>query len=198
MFKKIQELYKNNEKFKPLIYIGGAFLVLIVGVTIAFYTQELSLVNEFKTMTYNVEMEEEFYNDWGTKEITIYNRESTNTPVALRVAYSESWTKGENTLNNLVNGTNVVNKTWSQDFADYFVLAPDGWYYYTKLLNGGGSVTLLESIQLDSQIATLHPEYNSYDYNLDFTYEAIQASETAINDIWGKTATISGGNVVWE
>lgn len=197
MFKKVQEFYKNNEKYRPLMFIGGVFLVLIIGATIAFYSQELSVVNTFSTMTYNVEMEEEFYDDWGTKSVTIYNRESTNTPVALRVSYSEAWTNGEDTLNNLVNGENVVNKTWSQDFTDDFVLCDDGWYYYKKLLNGNSSVNLLQSINLDSQIASLYPEYNTYNYSLDFTYEAIQGSSVAIEDIWGYEVEIESGEITW-
>ncbi len=197
MFKKFQEFYKNNKKYKPLIFIGGVLLVFLVGYTIAYYTQEMRLVNTFNTMTYNVEMEEEFYDTWGTKEITIYNREATNTPVVLRVGYSESWTNGDKTLSNLINGQNPVIKTWSQDFSDDFVYCDDGWYYYKKLLNGNSSVTLLESIALDSTLTAGHPEYTKYDYDLNFTYEAIQASVPAIDDAWGYEVTINGNDVTW-
>lgn len=197
MFKKVQEFYRNNIQYKPVMFIGGVFLVLIIGVTLAYFSQEMSVVNTFKTMTYNVEMEEEFYNNWGTKEVTIYNRESTNTPVALRVSFSESWTKDDQTLNNLVNGVNVVNKTWSLDFINDFILGDDGWYYYRKVLDGNSSVTLLESIALDSQIAQDYSEYTKYNYDLDFTYEAIQASVPAISELWGYNVSIEDGDVFW-
>ena len=42
-----------------------------------------------------------------------------------------------------------------------------------------------------------NPDYDTYDYSLDFNYEAVQATVDAIHEVWGKTASISGNNVVW-
>ena len=198
MLKKVQEFYKRNERYKPFMFVGMLCLVTVIGITIAYYTQEMNITNTFKTMTYDVSMEEEFYNTWGTKRITINNNEESNTPVLLRVSYSEMWTKGDKTLNNLVNGTNVVNKTWSQTFLDDFTLDSDGWYYYDKLLLGDDSIELLESISLDSTIASTHPEYTKYNYDLNFNYETIGASVNAAKEIWDKDIVINGSNVIWE
>ena len=198
MLKKVQEFYRKNQKYKPFLFIGGLCLIAVFGVTIAYYTQEISLVNEFNTKKYDVSMEEEFNNTWGTKKVTIINSESTNTPVLLRVSYSEIWSNGDNILNNLVDGVNVVNKTWSEAFLNGFTLDDDGWYYYNRILSGNESVELLQSIQLDSTIASTYPEYTHYDYDLNFNYEAIQASVIAAKQVWNKDVEISGSSVVWQ
>ena len=198
MLKKVQEFYRKNEKYKPFMFVGMLCLVTVVGITIAYYAQEMNIVNSFKTMTYNVKMEEEFYNTWGTKRVTIRNLEETNTPVLLRVSYSEIFSDGDNILNNLVDGSNVVIKTWSQEFLDHFTLDEDGWYYYDKVLNGGESIELLQSINLDNTITALHPEYSNCDYDMHFNYEALGASKSAAKEVWNKDITINGSNVVWE
>ena len=199
MLKKIHEFYKRNEKYKPFMFLSGICLIFMIGITIAYYSQEMNLVNTFKTMTYDVVMEEEFYDDFGVKKVTISNNDASNTPVVLRVSYGESWRNGDMVLSNTINGVNIVDKTWSQTFLDHFEYdSEDGWYYYDQLLSGNESVELLQRIDLNSTLIAAHPEYNMYNYDMFFNYEAIQASEKAILEIWGKDVTISGNDVDWH
>ena len=103
-------------------------------------------------------------------------------------------------LDNNVNGTNVVTKNWTTAFTNDFIDGGDGWYYYKKTLAAEASVQVLDSIALNESLISTSPYYNdykSYTYELDFNFEAIQASSSAISEIWGRTATISGGNVTW-
>lgn len=192
-------------KKKPLIFLLGILVLGIVGGTFAYYYSEIAISNEFKTLTYNVQIEEEFNKTWGTKKVSFVNKESTNTPVVLRINYNESWRKTVNgtklSLDNNVNGENAVTKNWTTAFTNDFIEGDDGWYYYKKTLNAGKSVQVLESIALNEDLISTSPyyeEYKDYDYELDFNFEAIQANTDAINEIWNKKATISGGNVTWE
>ena len=195
-FKKIKK--------KPLIFLLALIIVGVVGTTFAYYYTEVSFPNQFRTMTYNVTIEEEFNNTWGTKKVSFVNNEETNTPVVLRINYNELWRKEVNgvklSLDNNVNGENVVTKNWTSTFTSDFIDGGDGWYYYKKTLNAEESVQVLNSISLKEDLIRTSPYYNdykSYTYELDFNFEAIQASSSAISEIWSKTATINGSNVTW-
>lgn len=195
-FKKIKK--------KPLFFLLLLLALGIVGTTFAYYYTEIAIPNQFRAMTYNVTIEEEFNNTWGTKKVSFVNNEETNTPVVLRINYNEFWRKEVNgvklSLDNNVNGTNVVTKNWTTAFTNDFIDGGDGWYYYKKTLAAEASVQVLDSIALNESLISTSPYYNdykSYTYELDFNFEAIQASSSAISEIWGRTATISGGNVTW-
>lgn len=195
-FKKIKK--------KPLFFLLLLLALGVVGTTFAYYYTEIAIPNQFRAMTYNVTIEEEFNNTWGTKKVSFVNNEETNTPVVLRINYNELWRKEVNgvklSLDNNVNGTNVVTKNWTTAFTNDFIDGGDGWYYYKKTLAAEASVQVLDSIALNESLISTSPYYNdykSYTYELDFNFEAIQASSSAISEIWGRTATISGGNVTW-
>ena len=195
-FKKIKK--------KPLFFLLLLLALGIVGTTFAYYYTEIAIPNQFRVMTYNVTIEEEFNNTWGTKKVSFVNKEETNTPVVLRINYNELWRKEVNgiklSLDNNVNGTNVVTKNWTTAFTNDFIDGGDGWYYYKKTLAAEASVQVLDSIALNESLISTSPyydDYKSYTYELDFNLEAIQASSSAISEIWGRTATISGGNVTW-
>ena len=191
-------------KKKPLIFLLVLCLLGIVGTTFAYYYTEIAIPNQFKAMTYNVTIEEEFNDTWGTKKVSFVNNEETNAPVVLRINYNEAWRKKINgvnvSLDNNVNGENVVTKNWTTAFTNDFVDGGDGWYYYKKTLNAEESVQVLNSISLNESLISTSPYYNdykTYTYELDFNFEAIQANSSAISEIWGKNATITGGNVTW-
>ena len=191
-------------KKKPLIFLLALIAIGVVGTTFAYYYTEVSFPNQFRTMTYNVTIEEEFNDTWGTKKVSFVNKEETNTPVVLRINYNELWRKEVSgvklSLDNNVNGENVVTKNWTTAFTNDFIDGGDGWYYYKKTLNAEESVQVLNSISLKEDLISTSPYYNdykSYTYELDFNFEAIQASSSAISEIWGKTVTISGSNVTW-
>lgn len=196
--------FKNINK-KPLIFFLAFLILGTIGGTFAYYYSETILPNQFKTMTYNVTIEEEFNNTWGTKKVSFVNKEKTNTPVVLRINYNESWRKEVNgvnySLDNNVGGENVVTKNWTSAFTSDFIKGDDGWYYYKKTLNAQDSVQVLDSVELNENLINTSPykdDYKTYTYELDFKFEAIQAQSNAVSEIWGKTANINGGNVTWE
>jgi alternate signal-mediated exported protein len=196
---------KMKLKTKPLIFIFALLIITIVGITFAYYTSKAILANKFNTSTYNVTIEEEFYDDWGTKKVFLANNEETNTPVVLRINYNEKWTKeisdlGPIPLSNKVNGSNVVNKEWTEAFLQDFQLHTDGWYYYKKVLKPEEKVQVLNSITLNESLIQSSPYYEDYltaDYNLSFNFEAIQATEEAVNEIWQHEITIESSEVKW-
>jgi alternate signal-mediated exported protein len=183
---------KKVLKKKPIIFIALLFAVILIGGTIAYYYSNVVIPNEFQTMTYNVKIrEDDFQGSFGPKKVFIVNQEATNTPVVLRVNYNEYWTDDDNkNINNLKSdGTNCVTKNWTSAFLNDFTFnSNDGWYYYKKILKPQSEVQLLESVTNNECMGK---------YHLDFNFEAIQADESAVYNIWSKSITINGDNVSW-
>ena len=194
------KILKKNKK--PLIFIGLLALLFVIGGTLAYYYNEVTIPNRFKAMTYNVQIREEFNNDWGNKKVFFTNLEETNTPVVIRINYNEQWKNNNgNILNNKINGTNPVDKVWTNTFTNDFVLGNDGWYYYKKVLKPQTEIQVLESATLNTIVvngASNKFDYLEGEYHLDFNFEAIQATPEAVSDIWNRTITINGDNVTWQ
>lgn len=195
--KEINALKKTISKNKPIIFLVAVFILTIAGSTIAFYYSKHVQENDFQLADYGVTLEEYFpVSEWDEdnildKKVTITN--SGNSDVLLRIAYNEIWYNGDNIVNNLYNGSPIVEKKWSQSFINDFVYS-DGWYYYNKLLSKDESVVILESIE---KVLDIYNESTDY-YELDFNYEVVQSSNDASKYVWGKTSTIEGSNVTWE
>lgn len=198
-------MMKNKIKVKPIIFIIISILLIGLGTTLALYQNKYSFKDDFNSAALNVVIEDEFTSTpWcdipTAKKVSIVNHEESD--VVIRVSYDEVWSKtlSDETvqISNLVNGENVVIKNWTQAFLDDFTLKEDGWYYYNKVLKGNGSITILESIQLNNDLVSQSgDDYSSYDYELDFDFEALQNSEEAIKSVWGLTATIQNDIVTW-
>ena len=194
-------------KNKKTLFFALLLIALVsVGGTLAYYFSETTIANRFKTMTYSVRLREVFNNTWGTKEVYISNDEENGTPVVLRVNYNEVWSIGTDDglsfLPNSYNGDYFATKTWTNTFLNDFEDGQDGWYYYKHVLDGQDEIELLTSVTKNTTLLSTPgvPNadlYDDYDYELSFNYEAIQADEDAILDIWGQTATISNGNITW-
>lgn len=193
---------KVKLKKKPLIFLIALAFLVTISATIATYFSETSVANRFQAKTYNVTLDEEFNNTWGTKKVFIRNNENA-TAIVIRVSYNEVWSQDvDGTVvihSNKVDNKEVALKAWTTTFTNDFILKDDGWYYYKKVLQPGSSIQLLSTVNKNTAVDfNLHPEYNSSDYELTFTYEAIQATEAAVLELWGKTITINGGNVTWN
>lgn len=196
---------KRKLKKKSLMFIIAILAIGTIGVTFAVFYTNFERKNVFNTAEYNVTIEENAPEaTWPnvTREVTIANQGTAD--VVLRVSYNEMWTKTISeqviNMNNLVAGENVVTKNWTEEFANNFILK-DGWYYYNKVLNGKTNVKILDSLTLNETILNdngVYDEYTSADYELDFNFESVQASEAAIEEVWGIDATIDGESITWN
>jgi len=195
---KFIETLKKNNKYKPVLY--SLLILLFMGIigTVAYFSSSVGFSNIFKTSGYDVDIEEEFYNDWGTKKVSIVNNDDTS--VVLRINFVELWqdNNGEY-LNNKFNKQDVVTKNWTDEWLNNFSKGSDGWYYYKKILNKGDRVQILNSIYLNESLneTELYNSYLASTYELDFSYEAVQADNKAIEKVWGQTPNINGNIVNW-
>ena len=214
MKKKIKNLKENKKLFLAFSSLG---LLFLIGTTMAIIYLSVQFQNQFITLSYNVGMEEEFYNDFGTKKVSIVNYDDV--PVIIRVHFSELWSQQGSieslseckvskveieegtllTLSNKIHGVDVVNKGWTDAWRNDFVRGNDGWYYYKKVLHSRDKVQILNTILLNEDLVkntSCYQNYSDYDYSLDFNYEAVQATSIAVKDIWGHS--IAGGDITWD
>ncbi len=196
---KIKSFCKKNKSLVFLMLLG---LVVIVGGTYAYFTSRDTKENVFKTSKYDVKLDEDFdpssWPDATKKEVVIKNAGTAD--VFIRMSYNETWVNDAGSvLNNLYNGESVVTKTWASPLEDDWVYH-DGWYYYKKILSGGTDLPLLNSIALNKTLIQDSPDQNkylTYNYELSFNYESVQATSDAVSTLWGHTVTVDGTNVSW-
>ncbi len=219
--KKIKDL-----EIKPILFIILIISIFLIGITLAYFYNRGTFENKFKSSAYNVELNEEFNNNWGKKEVNITNKDET--PIILRINYNEIWVEKKQTnlsknqidnnpnngscrtkissnetnkytLSNIIDGEEVVTKSWTSTWND-FIEGNDGWYYYNKILYANESIKILENISLRNDLVSssnCYEDYNNYEYELSFNYEAIQADISAVKDIWGYDITLNGGYILW-
>ncbi len=201
----LNDIKKDIQKRKLFIGTISLLLIGVIGVTLAIMSSNGYFENILHSTDYGVNIEEEFYNNWGTKKVSFVNNNKAS--IILRVSYNELWSTvdEENTLtvlNNKVNNTDVVTKEWTNNWLNDFTDGHDGWYYYNKVLNSTEKVQVLNTITLNEELITNSGDLNTYknaNYELDFNFESTQASEKAVLDLWGKTITINNdGSITWN
>ncbi len=187
------------KKKKIIVFV---FIILFAISTIkvfAYFQTKKTVYNEFKVAKINVGIEENFDNTtWPNdtkKEVMIINYDET--PVIVRAMYTEIWKYNDNQISNIVNGTNVVEKKWTENFENNWVYH-NGWYYYKKLLNSRESVQLLKSIKLNNELVGSNESYLNGNYELTFYYEAIQPTSKAVKKLWKHDINIENDNINWE
>jgi len=197
----------KNIKCDRKLFIGAVSLLFIgiISVTLAIMTSSGYFENIFHSSDYGVSIEEEFYNDWGTKKVSFVNQNASS--VIIRVSYNELWSTSseEDTLtvlNNKINGIDTVTKTWTESWLNDFVDGHDGWYYYKKVLKNTDRVQVLNEIHLNEELLNSSGELDTYknaDYELDFNFESVQADKKAVKSLWNKEITIDNdGNITWN
>lgn len=198
-------MHRKKIKTKPMLFIVLLSTIILVGGTYAFFNNLEIFKQRFKTPTYNIELKDESNNTWGEKKITIINNAETNAPVVIRINYNETWSKNIDgnldILNNQVNNTNVVNKEWTNAFLTDFIKGNDGWYYYKKVLQPNQQVQILNSIALNNELISTSPnyeKYTTYDYEIAFNYEAVQATPNAVLKAWNYNININDNDITWD
>ena len=193
------------KKKKTFIFILLLLVTVGVGSTYAVFYTQLAIPNKFDVMLYDVKIEDDFNGSWGVRSVKFTNNDVSNTPIVLRISYNELWNDKINdsivNINNYVDGKNVVDKEWTDEFLNDFVLAEDGWYYYKKELLPQQTVQVLKSVNLNEELiskSSNYTKYKNYDYDLSFNYEAISSDSALIKDVWDKNVTIKDGDVNWD
>ncbi len=208
---------KNKRRISSL----ASILMILITTTIvgvyAYYQMDADVTNEFIIGENKGSIEEDFpenpeFNGPVTKIVRFQN--TGDYDQIIRVRYSETWTdKTGNIISNKVNNHSVVIKNWTtiwpeaaggnQD--DLWLYGGDGWFYYRKVLpahSGNSSITapILTELRLNQALNSEElKKYSKGNYSLSFQLEHVQATEAAVEEVFGKDCTIdSDGIVHWN
>lgn len=145
-------------------------VICLIGVTIAYFSNETSLNNEFKTKEYGTVVTETFTSpdNWlpgDTTTKTVVAENTGEVDEAVRISLTESWkTKNNGTLNGWIHpdGTKSDHESASELENDERVAVinlanPSDWtkvgdyYYYNYKLAPNDTTTFLESVTFNSK-----------------------------------------------
>jgi len=192
----MHKIYYSKRKVVFRLFVAVlAVAFLTTGILVYATSRNKSVIaNELSSSVSSIKLIEDSVEGFGKKEISIKNDSQDNSSVLVRIALVETWTDSNgNPVNGITNSSNVVTKNWDTNFSSNFVDGNDGWLYYNKVLSPNAEVKILDSITLNDQ------SYLIYNYDLSFNLESVQATPSAVSDLWGKTITIdeNTGAVTW-
>ncbi len=210
-----------KNKIKGRFSSLASILMILITTTIvgvyAYYQMDADVTNDFIIGENKGEIVEEFpkdpeFKDPVTKVVRFEN--TGDYDQIIRVRYSETWMDYTGTiLSNKVNDLPVVTKEWTSLWPeasggiedDLWVDGGDGWFYYKRVLpsdSGNGSITapILTELSLNRALNREDlKKYSKGNYSLSFQLEHVQATEAAVEEVFGKDCTIgSGGMVQWN
>ena len=201
---KILEQLKKSTNNKVLLVISLLAVIAIMTVVVTFYNDQ-TFASRYANKIYNVVLEKKAGNKWEDTEFSIKNNESKGKEVVLRVNYNEIWSKVDNndtyTIDNNVNGENVVEKTWTLEFLSGFHESEDGWYYYNKTLKPNETIRILRKLQLKEDLIETSPykeDYQTYDYDITFNYEVLEADKELVKEVWNRDVRFEKDRVIWR
>lgn len=189
---------KKLMKIVSLCIVG----LLIVPVTMAYYTDSVSVENMFNTIKpIGVGIEEKFepVNDWlpgESKQKEVWFTNPTNVPILIRMSYKEGWYDMQETITNL--NVDEVTKKWTENLTNEWTRIGD-YYYYNHVLTGNGKTNpVLDKLILGVVSNDGHAlDYSDANYKLEFIVEGCRVDSVAANTLFGVNATIENESVKW-
>lgn len=185
-----------EKKKRSLIIVLALSLValLVVGGTMAWFTDEEKVDNSFTAGTVDITIDENGFNDvtnWNPgdcndKEVKIISNGSKCTRV--RVSLTPVWgdmVDGEFVADGNLGVDNICFKYGDALGTDW--VYNDGWFYYTKGLEQDDETSLLLK-QVCLKGNETGNEYQGKTLRVNVTAEAVQCSHDAYKDAWGITA----------
>ena len=175
--KQICSIGWMDMKRKGIVVSTIVLIVLIVGVSSAWFLDSETKVNEFKMGTVEVEVlepgfkditgaEEETYE----KKVNVISKGTKSTYVRVRLI--PEWSEPSLPVSNV-----VLNLAQNSDWVD----GGDGYYYFKYYLTQGQETSpLLESVTF----TTLGPEYSDKTLTIKAVAEGVQITHEAWKDVW--------------
>ena len=191
---------------KTIVAIIAVLLVVVVGVTFAYFQSTASFENLFNVGIYKVTTTEVFESpsNWAPgQEIpkTITTTNEGTIPAAVRVSYTEQWLDGDTDItSSITNGTVTVNLDNTSDWTK-----EGNYYYYNYILEPEQTTSsFMKSVTLSSSIngITCTPSNDGLTqscessspiqgatYKLTITKETVQAD--SYQEVWNTNVEIT-------
>lgn len=168
----------NKRKAAVLLSSLAVFLVLCVGVTIAFLiAKDNAVENTFNPSTVSCAVNESFD---GTTKSNVYLSNTGDTEAYIRAAIVVTWKDGEN--GNVYGKAPVEGDDYAIELnLDDWIEGNDGYYYYKKPVAAGGQTAVLitECTAVQNNVPV------GYGLNVEILGSAIQSVPvTVVEDCW--------------
>lgn len=135
----------NKEKIKTIFFIILGSFLFVIGITYAYISTRGTFANKFKASAYDIELSEEFNNEWGTKRVNILNKDTT--PVVIRVNYNEIWSERENSTgeilsSNILQEENIILSSPNSNTCRFINYSEESQNFtLSNIINGNDVVT---------------------------------------------------------
>lgn len=195
--RRYQRLRTSNKNY---IYVLVAAVAVIIagtaGATLAYLSHQSGLTNQFQIAEVSTEIDEDFTGGDTKKDVSVQN--TGDVPAYIRAAVIIGWedAKGNPLIdeNAPLEGTDYtmqMNLENSISTEGEWVLASDGYYYYTMPVEGKEATDILIKECVDKKL-DVHKNEGKY-LVVDIAAQSIQAEPAAaVLDAWGAE---SGGSV---
>lgn len=193
-----------KNKIIVLSSVAICVILIVIGVTSAYFTSEDSVVNIFNTGSINA-IPEEIVNGT-TKEVWVKNTGDNDCLVRVIITprwvdeNGNPWAGDVNMVNLNFNTSNIIDSNTSSDWEEAkWIKGNDEYYYYTSILpvyskNGeiesGVTSKLLSSVDLKNGITD---EYKNKTLKIDVKVESVQSTQSAYSTVWNMTS--AGDNI---
>ena len=205
-----------NKRNKSLIALLLVLTVGLIGLTIAYFSNEASVENRFESKQYGTTVEEEFISpsDWRPGDSTDKTIKVTNSgevDEAVRISYTEIWTSkngDELSLSQNGNRAAVINFSDNNDWLEVTEGGKLYYYYKYKLAPTEETSTLIDSVTFNASITndatctsssgngnktvictSTGDGYDGATYKLKFKVETVQYNK--YNDAWTTEVAIA-------
>jgi len=195
---------------KTLVAICAIFLIVIIGVTFAYFSTNAVIENNFSLGNYNIVTHEVFTSpdEWSpgdtTEKVLTVKNEGTIT-AAVRISYVDGWTDAaDEPISNVPSDATIINFTTPSDWTKV-----GDYYYYNTALNPNDETTsLIQSVTLNPSLGTTEcEEVNGVEectsnvqglagahYTLDFTVETVQYDK--YKETWNLEQDLIDNNIL--
>lgn len=164
--------------------------LMIVGGTMAWFTDDQEVNNTFTAGTVKIEVNEGDFtsiSNWNPGDVTEKNVTVTSLgskKTYVRVKITPEWSKFEG--EDMAPSADNVILHFASNYADNWAFPEDGWYYYKSILNEGEETALLlDTVELDGE--STGNEYQGRTLTVKVEAEAVQASHEAYKSAWNLT-----------
>ena len=182
------KVYKANNKKSKFSALAVCLLLtamLAIGGTLAYLlTSTTPVVNTFKPVSPNIEVDEPEWDNKVKQNVTIENIGQVDSFIRAKVVIT--WQKG----NEIYNKKPVENTDYSIDWGLVdWELGSDGFYYYTKSVPAGQKTSNL----IDEALWLQACENQDYTLSIEILSQAIQSTpDEAVNQTWTNVTALNG------
>lgn len=192
-----------KKKLDKIIIIISLIVLLVIGVTMAFYKATLIQNNKLSLKDSGVSVIEEYgeridFLPGETIDKKIKFKNEKTLELFIRFKLEDKWTLIDGEPSEAQVG--AVEKKYTDFFNNNVLIGNDGWNYYKKVLKPKEiTPDIMSAIKLSEEVSNdaRFLDYSQLNYKLDILVEALPIEEDRVKNLWGASFTRNSDEVNW-